>query len=91
MKTQSVSPSTPTGMVLNIQRYCSHDGPGIRTTVFLKGCSLALQMVRQSREHRPEAGTGLRPQIVHRQEGMRRVSEAPFPAGRLLRGRRWPR
>jgi pyruvate formate lyase activating enzyme len=28
------------GTVLNIQRYCSHDGPGIRTTVFLKGCSL---------------------------------------------------
>lgn len=30
----------PTGVVLNIQRYCTHDGPGIRTTVFLKGCSL---------------------------------------------------
>jgi len=29
-----------TGTVLNIQRYCSHDGPGIRTNVFLKGCSL---------------------------------------------------
>ena len=28
------------GIVLNIQRYCSHDGPGTRTTVFLKGCSL---------------------------------------------------
>jgi pyruvate formate lyase activating enzyme len=27
-------------MVLNIQHYCLHDGPGIRTTVFLKGCSL---------------------------------------------------
>ena len=26
--------------MLNIQRYCSHDGPGIRTNVFLKGCSL---------------------------------------------------
>jgi pyruvate formate lyase activating enzyme len=29
-----------TGIVLNIQRYCTHDGPGTRTTVFLKGCSL---------------------------------------------------
>ena len=29
-----------TGTVLNIQRYCSHDGPGIRTNVFIKGCSL---------------------------------------------------
>ncbi|HET9793837.1 MAG TPA: glycyl-radical enzyme activating protein [Thermoanaerobaculia bacterium] len=29
-----------TGLVLNIQHFCTHDGPGIRTTVFLKGCSL---------------------------------------------------
>ena len=40
MSGQSNSPSAPTGIVLNIQRYCSHDGPGIRTNVFLKGCSL---------------------------------------------------
>jgi pyruvate formate lyase activating enzyme len=28
------------GIVFNIQRFSVHDGPGIRTTVFLKGCSL---------------------------------------------------
>lgn len=28
------------GQVFNIQRYSTHDGPGIRTTVFLKGCPL---------------------------------------------------
>ena len=32
----STTDSQITGTVLNIQRYCSHDGPGIRTTVFLK-------------------------------------------------------
>ena len=32
--------SSVTGTVFNIQRYCTHDGPGIRTTVFLKGCPL---------------------------------------------------
>jgi len=28
------------GTVINIQHYCYHDGPGVRTTVFVKGCSL---------------------------------------------------
>jgi len=28
------------GLVFNVQKYSLHDGPGIRTTVFLKGCPL---------------------------------------------------
>ncbi len=28
------------GVIFNIQRFCIHDGPGIRTTVFFKGCPL---------------------------------------------------
>ncbi|ROP59078.1 pyruvate formate lyase activating enzyme [Enterobacter sp. BIGb0383] len=28
-------------MIFNIQRYSTHDGPGIRTVVFIKGCSLS--------------------------------------------------
>lgn len=28
------------GTIFNIQRFCVQDGPGIRTTVFLKGCPL---------------------------------------------------
>jgi pyruvate formate lyase activating enzyme len=29
-----------TGIVLEIQRMSTEDGPGIRTTVFMKGCPL---------------------------------------------------
>ena len=28
------------GRIFDIQRYSIHDGPGIRTIVFLKGCAL---------------------------------------------------
>lgn len=31
------------GMIFNIQKFSIHDGPGIRTTVFLKGCPLRCQ------------------------------------------------
>jgi len=31
---------TETAMIFDIQRFCLHDGPGIRTTVFFKGCPL---------------------------------------------------
>lgn len=31
------------GLIFNIQRFSIHDGPGIRTTVFFKGCPLRCQ------------------------------------------------
>ena len=40
METPTPNPAPPKGTVLNIQHFCTHDGPGMRTTVFLKGCSL---------------------------------------------------
>ena len=42
------------GVIFDIQRFSVHDGPGIRTTVFMKGCSLRCGWC-----HNPE---GLRPE-----------------------------
>jgi pyruvate formate lyase activating enzyme len=38
--TRRTATRAPTGLVFDVQRYSLHDGPGIRTTVFLKGCPL---------------------------------------------------
>src|SRR5512136_1931118 len=40
MEVSAASSSAPKGIVLNIQHFSTHDGPGMRTNVFLKGCSL---------------------------------------------------
>jgi len=44
-------------LVFDIQRFSLYDGPGIRTTVFFKGCPLHLSVVSQSGERRTPAGT----------------------------------
>lgn len=45
--------------VTQIQRFCVHDGPGIRTTIFLKGCPLRCAWC-----HNPETQEE-RPQILY--------------------------
>ncbi len=42
------------GLVFNIQKYSIHDGPGIRTTVFMKGCSLACRWCSNPESISPE-------------------------------------
>lgn len=44
------------GMVFNIQKYSVHDGPGIRTIVFLKGCALSCRWCSnpESQKREPE-------------------------------------
>ncbi len=47
------------GIVFNIQKYSVHDGPGIRTVVFLKGCPLRCQWCSNPESQNP------RPQLVY--------------------------
>jgi len=44
------------GIIFDIKRYAIHDGPGIRTTIFLKGCSLRCQWCQnpEGQETNPE-------------------------------------
>lgn len=41
---------TATGIVFNVQRFSVNDGPGVRTTIFMKGCPLACSWC-----HNPES------------------------------------
>ncbi len=57
MKTVYDTITGPAATVLNIQRMSTEDGPGIRTTVFFKGCGLACSWC-----HNPES-ISLKPQV----------------------------
>ena len=61
--------SDPQGIVFNIMRFALHDGPGIRTTVFLKGCPLDCWWC-----HNPE-GAKLRPEPAYFEERCRNCGE----------------
>lgn len=48
-----------TGIIFDIKRYAIHDGPGIRTTVFFKGCPLTCPWC-----HNPE-GISRSPRVIY--------------------------
>ena len=50
------------GILFDVQRFCLHDGPGIRTTVFFKGCPLNCAWC-----HNPESKSPLPELSFHRE------------------------
>src|SRR5512137_2095104 len=64
------------GIVFDIREFAVHDGPGIRTTVFLKGCPLACQWC-----HNPE-GQSRQPQAML-SPGGRRTTGKEYTAEEL--------
>jgi pyruvate formate lyase activating enzyme len=50
-----------TGTVINIQRFSTHDGPGVRTTVFLKGCTNTCAWCHNPESMRPRPEVQLYP------------------------------
>lgn len=50
------------GIIMEIQRFCLQDGPGIRTTVFLKGCNMRCKWC-----HNPES-MEMPPVLMYREE-----------------------
>jgi len=56
------SPTSDRGWVFDIRRYSVHDGPGIRTTVFLKGCPLDCWWCHNPESQSPTMELLLRPE-----------------------------
>jgi len=75
---------TATGTVFNVQRASFHDGPGIRTTVFLKGCPLRCPWC-----HNPE-GMSAAPEVLVSETRCLHcgscVATCPRPEGPLAAG-----
>ena len=64
------------GIVFDIKEFTVHDGPGVRTTVFLKGCPLACMWC-----HNPESQS-IQPQIIRNPTG-ERVAGMQYTASEL--------
>jgi pyruvate formate lyase activating enzyme len=81
MTNMTIVPQAPTGTVLNIQHFCTHDGPGIRTTVFLKRCSLRCKWCSnpESIAPKPEIAYNVKKCIGKKQCGL--CLKAPCPEG----------
>ena len=73
----------PTGLVLNIQHFCTHDGPGIRTTVFLKHCSLRCKWCSNPESIHPKPELAYNPSKCIGKKECGLCLKPPFPEGAM--------
>jgi len=64
-----MAPAQSTAVVFNIMRFSTQDGPGIRTTVFFKGCPLSCWWC-----HNPESQR-LQPELLYLEERCRHCGD----------------
>lgn len=69
------------GNIINIQHYSYQDGPGVRTTVFVKGCSLKCKWCSNPESINPEREIAFDPKDCIGIKECGRCLKAPFPDG----------
>src|SRR6059036_3890370 len=81
MENERMNTTAPTGLVLNIQHFCTHDGPGMRTTVFLKGCSLRCKWCSNPESIAPKPELAYDPKACVGKKECGLCLKPPFPEG----------
>lgn len=72
------------GLIADIEHASTHDGPGVRTTVFLKGCPLACRWC-----HNPECISPKKQELFYKDKciGCGKCNEGCFSGARVICGR----
>ncbi|MDR2518233.1 MAG: 4Fe-4S cluster-binding domain-containing protein [Spirochaetaceae bacterium] len=73
------------GIIFNIQKFSIHDGPGIRTAVFLKGCPLSCCWCSNPESQSVKVQALWNEPAQHRLRRLRRrvSGQGPFPCRRV--------
>ena len=83
MNSPAMNTPVPKGIVLNIQHFSTHDGPGIRTNVFLKGCSLRCKWCSNPESIHPKPELAYNPSKCIGKKECGLCLKPPFPEGAM--------